>query len=470
MAERHIVIVGGGFTGTALAIHLARNGGPGLDVTLIEPREQPGRGVAYGSIDPSHRINVPAARMYLSAAEEGAFDHWFRTSAAFTADPQALWHDGSVYPQRAQFGAWVGEQFRQAVESSSARVRHVCDKGIALEKGELVTANGQRYPADEVVLAISHPPPALPPVFDNFRDSPALIADPWQAGVLDDIKPLDRVAIIGSGLTMSDVVASLHRQGHRGDIVAFSRRGLLPRPNLSGLYPPLMLDYSLPQAMTAKGWLRRIRREIAAAAEQHLPWQLVLDDIRRHGQHLWQQLPVPEQKRFLRYLRPWWDVHRYRIAPQINQVLEDWQATGQLTVSAARLLSVAEHPDGLILMLRSRAGAVSTLTVNKLIVTTGPAHSGLLNSDVLLHQLTASGMICADELRLGIKVNRLSQALNSRGEANPHLYVAGPAARGRFGELMGLPQVADHAELIARQLLSDATVHLSPAAAERCRL
>ncbi|STQ45963.1 Uncharacterized protein conserved in bacteria [Ewingella americana] len=49
MAERHIVIVGGGFTGTALAIHLARRGAAGLQVTVIEPRPALARGVAYGT-------------------------------------------------------------------------------------------------------------------------------------------------------------------------------------------------------------------------------------------------------------------------------------------------------------------------------------------------------------------------------------------------------------------------------------
>ena len=454
MADRHIVIIGGGFTGTALAIHLARQGGAGLRVTVIEPREQLAAGVAYGTRDPAHRINVPASRMQLSAAEEGDFDRWFRAAPAFKGDPEAQWKDGKVYPQRGQFAAYIREQYRRAGEHSPVQLSHVCDRAVALNHGSVLTASGATYQADEVVLAISHPPPALPSTVARALDHPALIANPWLDDALAKVAADDRVAIIGTGLTMSDVVASLHRQGHRGPVMAFSRRGQLPRNNLSGDYPPLALDYSHPQLNTARGWLRRIRQEVALAAEQNLPWQLVLDDIRLNGQRLWQQLSLHEQRRFLRHLRPWWDVHRYRIAPQVNAVLQQWQASSQLKVQAARLNGVTAEGTQIILALQPRGGTAESLTVDKLIVTTGPAHGALLNSDDLLRQLAGEGVIQADPLALGILVNPQSQAVNAEGIANCHLYVAGPAARARFGELMGLPQVAEHAESVARLLLS----------------
>ncbi|MFG1172535.1 FAD/NAD(P)-binding protein [Erwiniaceae bacterium CAU 1747] len=455
MADRHIVIVGGGFSGTALAIHLARGGHRGLKVTVIEPRDGVAQGVAYGTRDPAHRINVPADRMQLSAAEQGDFDRWFRASAAGDNDPAARWQDGKVYPQRGQFAAYVAGLFADAQSRSPVVLCHLRDRAVALEKDEVVTAGGERLRADELVLAISNPPPALPrSIALALEGHPGLIADPWRSDALADIAADESVAIIGSGLTMADTIATLHRHGHRGPIVAFSRRGLLPRANLSGSFEPRALDYRSEQQNTALGWLRRIRREIGQAAAERLPWQLVLDDIRVNGQAIWQQLSLAEQRRFLRHLRPWWDVHRYRIAPQVNAVLAQWQASGQLEVLAARLQSVAAEGDAVRLLLKLRHGSCRTLTVDRLIVTTGPAHGGLLQSDALLHQLALSGVIQPDEHGLGIQVNSLSQTLNRRGLPNRHLYVVGPAARGRFGELMGLPQVAEHAESVARQLLA----------------
>lgn len=277
---------------------------------------------------------------------------------------------------------------------------------------------------------------------------------PWQRDALAQVAPDDCEAIIGSGLTMSDVVASLHRQQHRGEITVFSRRGQLLRANLSGSFDNYILDYSQPQPASARGWLHRVRQEVKQAAAMNLPWQLVLDDIRRNGQHIWQSLSLHEQRRFLQHLRPWWDVHRYRIAPQVSQILNQQQASGQLSLLAARLMGAEAVENTFRLTLRLRGAQSESRVVDKVIVTTGPAHNALLKSNALLRQLHDDGVIQPDPLALGIQVNALSQTLNAQGDANPYLYVAGPAARGRFGELMGLPHVAEHAESVARQLLA----------------
>ncbi|HFJ9774719.1 TPA: FAD-dependent oxidoreductase, partial [Raoultella ornithinolytica] len=77
--------------------------------------------------------------------------------------------------------------------------------------------------SDLLILAVSHPPPALPRLAAPFHDHPALIANPWRADALADIAPDARVAVMGTGLTMADSIATLSRLGHRGPVTAFSR-------------------------------------------------------------------------------------------------------------------------------------------------------------------------------------------------------------------------------------------------------
>lgn len=461
MAAQHIVIIGGGFSGTALALNLLRHGPDDWYITLVEPRAQLAQGVAYGTNDPAHRINVPASRMQLTAAEEGDFDRWYRTSSLINDDPAAITADGSVYPQRGAFARYVREKIAQAQHQSTSRLIHVQDHAVDWQHGHIVTAGGQRLQADKVVLAISHPAPGTS---DNtLQRHKKVIANPWRSGALEVIAPGARIAILGTGLTMADLVATLHRRGHRGHISAFSRRGLLPRNNLTVQTGDYVPEPHAP-LKSVRTMLRAIRDEIRRAGQQGLPWQLVLDDIRQHGQSLWQQLSLDEQRRFLRHLRPWWDVHRYRIAPQVAAVLTLWQQSGQLQVAAARLAEIRDADNGLALTLALRHGGTQTLNVDWLILATGPNHGALIQSDRLLTQLAEQGYLHADALGLGIAVDAQSHAVNARGQTVPWLYVVGPAARGRFGELMGLPQVAEHAETLAQTLIQD----VANARRERC--
>lgn len=472
MADRYrIVIIGGGFTGTALAIYLGRLAQRPLDVTVIEPRAMLGGGVAYSTTDPAHRINVPAAKMQLSDAEQGDFDRWFRSGDELTRDPLALWRDGAVYPQRGAFGRYIAARFAETASRSRATLRHLPDLAVdwrPTAAGAIIsTAGGARLAADMTILAVSHPPPALPlRLALALGRHPGLIADPWRDDALAAVAPLDDVAIIGSGLTMADIVASLQLRGHRGRITAFSRRGLLPRPNVSGhdavwpVEPPLAFS-----SATTRHWLRRVRQAVAQAAAAGVPWQAVLDDVRTHGQALWQQLPTLEQRRFLRHVRPYWDVHRYRIAPQVSALLQEKQLSGVFRVLAARLGDIAVDGAAIGLQLKRRDGGHEQLKVQKVIVSTGPAHGTLVDGNPLLRRLAALGQIQPDELGLGLRVNAQSQVIGLDGEANRRLLVAGPAARGRFGELMGLPQVAEHAEAIAAALLNELPV---PPSGGRC--
>jgi uncharacterized NAD(P)/FAD-binding protein YdhS len=68
-----------------------------------------------------------------------------------------------------------------------------------------------------------------------------------------------------------------------------------------------------------------------------------------------------------------------------------------------------------------------------------------------------AGLIEPDALGLGLSCDRQGRALDKSGDIVPALLIAGPLARGTFGELMGLPQVAEYAAAIAASVSSELT-------------
>ncbi|MBN9217884.1 MAG: FAD-dependent oxidoreductase [Mesorhizobium sp.] len=446
-----VAIIGGGFSGAAVAWHLARAYRPErLSITVIEPRPALGGGLAYSSEEPSHRVNVPAVRMSMVPDEAQHFARWLAGSGELDCDADALWKNGDVFPRRRVFGRYVAEHLAPLIETGA--VRHVQGQATRIVRrgmGWTVQTSAGSVTADLVALAATHPAPAIPTALASLTEAPGFIADPYAPSVLAGIRPDASVLIVGSGLTSADMVAELDRRGHRGRILALSRRGLRSRghPDVRG--DPFG-DFASAPATTALGLLMNIRATLAKARDAGVNWQSVFDQLRLQGPVLWGALAPDERARLVRQLRVFWDVHRFRIAPQVADVLDRRQAGGTFDTIAARLVASNDEGDSLAVSFQRRGQTrIETARFDAVINTTGPAHGQALRSNPALCSLAEAGLIRPDAYGLGIATSLDSQALGRDGAAVAGLFVAGPLARGTFGELMGLPEVARHAQAVA---------------------
>ena len=453
-----IAVIGGGVSGTLFALHLLRDA-PMLvaDIRIIELRPVLGAGLAYSTPGTQHRINVAAARMAVFAEDPTDFDRWFRASGELIADPAALAANGGAYPTRAAFGRYLRDRLADSVaQHRAAPCTHVRDRALAVvpdADGYVVTlAQGGTLHADLVVLATGHPAAELPAALRSLADTASLVADPWASGGLAGIAPDARVAIIGTGLTMTDVLATLRAAGHRGKVTAMSRRGLLPRPR-TPLPVQARGDFASQPATAALDLLRRVRAEITRGAKRGLPWEDVIDALRVQARTVWAALPSAERKRLLRHVQPYWDVHRYQSAPQINDILQHELASGGLRVLAASLIGAEQQGGGAValhLHPRGRPAAERvSVTADAVVACTGPAHRLGIARNPVLQALSEAGLIRPDAYGLGIDTDSQGCAIGTDGQAHPDLLVAGPPARAAWGELMGLPQVSSQPRELA---------------------
>jgi uncharacterized NAD(P)/FAD-binding protein YdhS len=455
-----VAIIGGGFSGAAVAWHL-RAASSETDIVMIEPQPDLGRGLAYSTTDSAHRINVPAVRMSIDNKLPDDFQNWVIETDYLAGDPDAALPDQRLFPSRYAFGSYVDKRVR----SLEPAVKHIQSSALGFERDDnryrVTCESGEAVVADAVVLAVCHAPPEPPRSLISLQDNPRFYPNPWEEDARSLIEPNDRVLIVGTGLTMADIVASLDRVGHRGEIVAVSRRGMRSQPHTdhTGEFNG---DFTTPPSTQASKLVKRVRDAVTDASRDAKPWQLVLDQVREQGQMIWQALPAQERLRVLRHLRPYWDVHRFRVAPQVHRVLQRRLAEGSLVLRTAAVRAAPSSGPGLAVEFRQRHQQQwEAATFDALVLATGPGHASVVQTNPLLAGLAADGVVRSDAFHLGIDVDTDGHAISSSGKADERVFVAGPLARGTFGELMGISDLTDNAEKLARRLAHELTASKS---------
>ncbi len=448
--EARVAIVGGGFSGAAVAYRLAR---AGIGALVFEPRTRLGGGLAYGGDDPAFRVNVPASRMSLLPEDEGQFARWLVETGALKDDPAAL-VGAEAYPQRGLFGRYVEAQLQPLLAAGA--VRHVRAKVSALRRApggwRILTETGERFEAALAVVATTHPAPALPPALAPLRGDPRLICDPFAPDALAPVGADERVLIVGAGLTAADIVAGLDARGHRGPVTMISRRGLRSRSHPPA---PAPAEGDFADVTSATALLARVRGALAAARAGGRSWHGVVEALRLQGGDIWRALDPEARRRVARHLRPFWDAHRFRLAPQLDALLAAKLADGSLALRKGRLAAATR--EGSSLSVEIPGGAAESF--DRILLATGPA-SDILGSQPFLSELAAAGALCPDPSGLGLATSLRGRAIGADGAPDPTLFVAGPLARGAFGELMGLPNVALYARFLAGEIA--AALALSP--------
>lgn len=456
-----IAIVGAGFSGTLLASQLMRQSQQPLRLLLIERSGRFGPGVAYGTKDPGHLLNVSAGAMSAWPEDPNHLLRWLELNRSALADLLPTAVDASSFLPRQVYGLYLRsilEDAESLTTGCSALQRIVADlidlEPLTGDGSQATCPRGYRLhfdgraplSADRVVLAWGNS--AIPPQ----RQFSAVIRHGWALDATTDLDPEATVGLLGTGLTMVDTVVSLERQGHRGPIVALSRHGY--RPNAHRSIEPLgdWLDpWQVPP--TLLGLWRLIRERVSQASLLGQDWRAVIDGLRPRTQELWQQLDLRERRRFLRHAAVVWDVHRHRIAPELDALLAKLIANRRLRILSARLLSHDLDTKGLRLGIRLRGSSDrDELRVDRLIVCTGIALNYKSGEASLLSRLRERGLLHSDPLGLGAHCDPDGALLDAHGHARSDLHVLGTPRKGQLWESIAVPELRVQARDLAQRL------------------
>jgi uncharacterized NAD(P)/FAD-binding protein YdhS len=438
-----IAIVGGGAAGTFLAIELANRLSGRCRITMFDRGGQFGRGLAYSSTAPWHRLNVPASKMGgRNDDDPNGFIDWLTVRGHLRSDDYA-----SAFMSRSLYGDYLCELLADVAAAGILTMRHVavaavepCHRGYRVR-----TETANDLDADVVALCLGNPAPAP---FAHIPITDRWLGDVWRQGALTRIGPEDDVLIIGSGSTAVDVTLDLVHRGIGRRILMVSRKGLLPR--LDAPVAPYAGFQELDlAALNMRGALRMLRREIASATAAGTPWQSVFDAFRQHAAPIWRRSSDAEQRRFLRHLQSLWLVHRHRLAPDVWNLLTRLTSQGILSIVAGRVIGAEPVTNGYRVSIAERSGRARSLVVAWIANCAGPQQDYQRLADPLTSSLLAAGRARPGPQRLGLDVDDDGRLLDSAGRPQSGLYLLGPATRGRFWEITAVPWIRARAASVA---------------------
>lgn len=457
-----LAIVGAGAAGTLTATHLLRLAGrrsTAVDIVLIDPADRWGRGVAFGTTDDRHLLNVPASGMSAFPEDPGHFVAWRRRELDREVG------DAWEFAPRRELGRYLDDTLTRARDAAAtlatltyrrgsvARVRHEPAAGGS-PAVTLTLTSGDEISADAAVLAVGLPEIGCAWAPEELRGSPFFVDDPWRPGLIDLISrdgvgPAD-VLLVGSGLTMVDLAISLRGTRPGRTLRVVSRHSRLPRTHVSPPALPAIPDVS-DWGTSLAGIRARAEEHISSVAATTGDWRAGVDGLRYQVAPLWQRLDDDDRERFLREDAGRWGVHRHRMPPTSREAIDRLTASGELTLTAGQVKSVAPLTGGgLLVTLGDGEAHACGWVVN----CTGPGID-VRSNPLLADLVTARDGYAVSSLSsagLGLRTDR-GRLVDSEGRSPAPLWTLGALRRGELFESTAVPEIRGQAAQLAVDLL-----------------
>jgi len=460
-----VAIIGGGFCGTLTAVNLARLSSEPLRVLLVNYRYPLGRGVAYGTRNPEHLLNVVARNMSAFPDLPSHFVDWLRTRSDFADLPLADLREQFV-PRRV-YGDYLQDllfwQAQRLGGPGTVQIEaidgEVLDVVPADGGAQVILRGGKTLQTNRVLLATGNLAPRDVLGSGNLQEHPAYRPNPWQEW-RENLPSLHvDVLLVGTGLTMIDVFLTLRRLRWAGTIHAVSRHGLLPLPHFKGSNYPLFLPDD-PWTLGLRELVALMEEHCARLRSEGLNPALVVDKLRPFTQQIWRRFSSAEKEEFVQRYRTRWNVMRHRIPPAVAAQIETAKKEGGLRILQGRLHDVRADGDKIKVTIDPGNGQPQHhLLVGLLVNCTGPRESVKGAPETLFRNLFQRGLVRPDELDMGIEVTPDFAVVNRGGRPSGFLFAVGPLLKGTLWETTAVPELRAQTYQVAQALLADERLH-----------
>lgn len=444
VGERNrVAVIGGGASGVLTAINLlVRSDDPDLEVVIHEASGIVGRGIAYGTNDQRHLLNVRARHMSAFPDSPSDLLDWaLRTGRS--SDPQG-------FLPRADYAIYLQDRLADVADDRlrvrAGRVLDVVPNGDGFD----IVTERSRSRACAVVLAHGNQPPrplVAGPGQEPLAEAPWHVANPWQLARLRALPADASVIVVGTGLTAVDTVITLLEDGPERQVTMLSRNGLLPKPHVGQAHTAWVTRVPGGDGpVTADEIAEVVTEECKAAAERGVGWRAVVDGLRPATQELWRRLPHDERVRFLEVHARDWEIRRHRMAPDVALRLQRYRYEGRLHVRSGALASVTDL--GERCRVRTTTDPAS-YDVDAVVNCTGPLSDVRRSEDPLIQALLARGTVRPDPLALGLDTTPDGRLVDATGSPVPDLHLVGPPRKGTLWESTAIPEIRAQAAQVA---------------------
>jgi 3-oxoacyl-[acyl-carrier protein] reductase len=443
--ESDLAIVGFGFSGLSTLAHLVAAGLP-ISVAIAAD-DHSGRGLAYGTEEPRHLLNVVSRRMGAWAMAPGDFGDWLAGSEARCAcQTMEVPVPGlDDFAPRALYGAYLASVRARVLTQARAigmRLRWIDHRVDRIARhadgGWWIEAGPAALRAQAVVIATSNEPRQ-----DVDMTTHRSVSDLRRRPPRDDGDP---AVLIGTGLSAVDALLTLRAGGFAGPIVALSRTGLLPRAHMRGNVLMQLDEAELAALGDVSAIVRFVRARPGVPGDG---WRERLDSLRPHTAKIWQRLSAAQQLSALRRWSTWWSVHRHRMAPDIAEVIEPELAAGGLRVLAVREVDVTADVGRMRrVMITARDGATERLRATAVVNCTGSQLDVRRSRDPLLPTMVRDGLVSVHHTGIGLVADEDLRV----GDA---LYAVGSLLVGQLWESIAVPELREQSASIAAAVVAD---------------